>query len=132
MRKKWIIKQVDDDKVLHFLLKNKVFDRREDCIFMPLDSTANSFDNKDADIILLNPRMSEASNSNNQVKKAEENLKSSVILLVNSKKQLDQISSETTPLYIEKGRDSITKITNIIEDAIFLLYEKERNIRIAN
>jgi hypothetical protein len=132
MRKKWIIKQVDDDNVLHFLLKNKVFDKREDCIFMPLDSTLDSADTNEADIILLNPGLSSKINSNKKLNLVKNDFKSSVILLLNSKKQLDQISTDDKHLYIEKGLDSITKITDLIEDVIFQLYEKERNIRIAN
>lgn len=132
MKKKWIIKQVDDDNVLHFLLKNKVFDKREDCIFMPLDSTPNSVDSLEADLILLNPELLIDINSNEKLNLVKNDFKSYIILLLNSKKQLDQISAEDKHQYIEKGLDSITKITNLIDDAIFQLHEKKRTMRIAN
>ncbi|MBR9832073.1 hypothetical protein GYB57_08005 [bacterium] len=129
MKKKWIIKQIDNDKVLHFLLKKKIFDHRADCTFLPLDENIYSIQKKDADILLVNFGLADNELSLGQISKPAPN--QAIIALVNSKKQLNQLSAEIKLPYIEKGIDSIAKITDIIESTIFNLYERERNMTIS-
>ena len=129
MKKKWIIKQIDNDKVLHFLLKKKIFDHRADCTFLPLDESVDSIQKHDADIFLVNFGLADNESSLSHLSKSEPNR--AIIALVNSKKQLNQLSAEINLPYIEKGKDSISKITDIIESTIFNLYERERNMTIS-
>lgn len=117
---KWKIKHIDNDRVLHVILKEYVLLKRSDSKLLSLTEILT--DNEDADIFIVNEQfISKEDLSNLRKNKSKE-----VILLRQSSQK--SLTSQEHDLILTKGKDSVIKIEEVITEAIYRISKRLRLI----
>lgn len=114
---KWKIKHIDNDTVLHFILKRCIMDGRSDYSLFPLSTDLIS--SEKANVYIVN----EALLSDEELNKLQENNLIEVILLKQSSKTILKNLNEKS-LIITKGKDSVLKIEEVVLEAIYRLSKR--------
>lgn len=128
MAQKIKVQQLDDDKVLHFILENKVFADRMDCEFLDLDNDLNHINGNEVNIIFLNSSIMLENNLLNQQSLKRKFPKAEIILVVNSKKEIeDNPTIQKDFLLIDRENITIPNLKNNLEEAIYRHYQKNKN-----
>lgn len=118
---KWKIKHIDNDRVLHVILKEYVLLKRSDSKLLSLTETLT--DNEDADIFIVNEQFI----SKEDISKLQKNKSKEVILLQQSSLK-SLTSNQEHDLILTKGKDSVIKIEEVITEAIYRISKRLRLI----
>lgn len=118
---KWKIKHVDDDRVLHVILKEYVLLKRSDSKLLSLTETLA--DNEDADVFIVNEQFI----SKEDISKLRKNKSKEMILLRQSSLK-SLTSNQEHDLILTKGKDSVIKIEEVITEAIYRISKRLRLI----
>ncbi len=128
MAQKIKVQQLDDDKVLHFILENKVFADRLDCEFLNLDNDLNHINSNEVNIIFINSSLIIGNKLLNQNSLKRKFPNAEIILVVNSKKEIEANPNLINDfLLIDRENITIPNLKNNLEEAIYRHYQKNKN-----
>lgn len=117
----WKIKHIDNDRVLHVILKEYVLQKRTDSLLLSFAEIYT--DNEEADIYIVN----EDFISKKEISALRKNKSKEIILLQQTTKKGFN-SNKDHNLILVKGKDSVIKIEEIISEAIYRISERLRLI----